>query len=308
MAIAEELKIIIRAEVEQAQAALQRVQTQATNMTSNISTAGRALSRTLTPAILGAAAASIAFAVNVEQQQVALEVLLGSQEAANDLMEQFIELASSTPLQLEGLVSGGQRLLAFGTEAEDVVDTMRMLGDAAMGNQETLNRLVDAYGRVQTKGRASLEELNRFTEAGVPIMEALGVVTGETGEALFDMVSAGEVGFEEVEQALMSLTTGTGQFAGMMEEMSQTLGGRLSTLKDNFSQLGMELIEVLMPAINNIVDGISNLVIGFRNLNEWNQNLVIGLLAFGAALGPILSGLPMLKVISTPCIIIQRLL
>jgi tape measure domain-containing protein len=142
---------------------------------------------------------------------------------------------------------------------------MRDLGNAAGGNGEILNRLVDAYGKVQAKGRASLEELNRFTEAGVPLMKQLAADLEMTNEELFKFISAGKLGFEEVNKSLQNMTRGEGQFAGMLEEQSKTLNGLMSTLKGSMQELGRDMVSGFIPGIK----GVTTVLIDWLdNINE----------------------------------------
>jgi len=168
---------------------------------------GSTMTRYFTLPIAAAAAASVKFAMDIEQQQMAFSVLLGDVERGAKLFEQLKQFSASTPLQLNDIVRGSQSLMAFGTEAENVEETMRMLGDVAMGNATKLDSLVRAYGKLQAKGRASLEEINMFTENGVPLMAALAKQLEVSNEELFKMVSEGQIGFPEVQKALVSLTS-----------------------------------------------------------------------------------------------------
>ncbi len=52
-----------------------------------------------------------------------------------------------------------------------------------------------------------------------------------------EMVEEGRVGFPEIQKAIASLTTGSGQFAGGIEAQSKTLSGMFSTLSDNVKRL-----------------------------------------------------------------------
>ena len=101
--------------------------------------------------------------------------------------------------------------MAFGIEADIVVDKMMMLGDVSMGNSVKMESIVRAYGKIQAKGKASLEELNMLTENGVPILGALSEQYGVTTEEMFKMITAGVVGFEDVDQALQNMTTEGGK-------------------------------------------------------------------------------------------------
>ena len=275
---AEELRILVKAETKKAVSELNRFKKSSQNTTVSLKDMAKKLIGPLsitagillmTKLVKGAVSSSIRYAASVEQITVSFTALLKSADKAQKTLSELKEFSIKTPFTFEELAPAAQRLIAFGTAAEDVVDTMKNLGNAAQGNSETLGRLVDAYGKVQAKGRASLEEINRFTEAGVPLMRQLAEDLGLTNEELFKFVSAGKVGFAEVDTALRNLTTGEGQFAGMLEEQSETLNGALSTLKGSVQELGKSLVEDLIPFLTIAVQKLTALI----NLGTQKRNL-----------------------------------
>ena len=266
---AEELRILVRAEAKQAQRELDRFRKSAKGTTIDLKSLAKSMIGPLS-VTAGIAAitmvakkgivSSIKYAAKIEQMAVSFEVLTGSAEVAKSVMEDLREFSVKTPFKFEELGPAAKRLLAFGTEAKNVVDVMRDLGNASAGNSEILNRLVDAYGKVQAKGRASMEELNRFTEAGVPLMRQLATDLGLTNEELFKFVSQGKVGFTEVNTALQNLTRGEGQFAGMLERQSETLEGVLSTLEGAVQDLGLALAQDFLPFLTKTVSEMTRMV------------------------------------------------
>ena len=199
---------------------------------------GRKMTTFVTLPILAAGTAAIKAAADFEKQQVAFTVMLKSAEKAEALLKDIEDFAATTPFQLPGLIEGSKRLLAFGVAAEDIVQTMTDLGNAAGGDQQKLDRLTLAFGKLKAKGKASLEELNMFTEAGVPIMAQLAENAEVTTGEMFKLISTGKIGFKEVNEAIISLTRGEGQFAGLIEKQAETLTGLISTLKDRKPRTG----------------------------------------------------------------------
>jgi len=162
----------------------------------SLTAAGRKLTMFVTLPIAGIGTAALVSAAKMEKHKIAFETMLGSAEKAQDLLQDIEEFSASTPFQLPGLIEGSKRLLAFGIQSEDIVEKMRNLGNAAMGDEEILGRLVIAYGKMAAKGKVSLEELNMFTEAGVPILQGLEDQLGYTKDELFAMITQGKVTFE----------------------------------------------------------------------------------------------------------------
>lgn len=199
----------------------------------------------------------------LETTIASFEVLLQSYEKAQVLTDELIEMAARTPLVTSDLTEGAKRLLAVGVELEDVNSTLEMLGDLAMGDSIKLNRLINAFGKIQTAGRGTLEYLNYFTEAGVPVIEALADTLGVTTEEFFKLSRAGKVTSEQVNAALRSLTAEGGKFYGMMEKQSKTYSGLMSTLKDNLQiigrEIGTEAFEQLKDYITEIIDSLEEL-------------------------------------------------
>ena len=276
MPVAEELKILIRAEVGKAVRDLEslnkgmgRGRSQMDLMAGAAMRMGGILTGAFSARkLLDVGVAAVQVAADMETAAVSFEVLLGSAEKATALFDEILEFSASTPFQLPELTTAARRLLAFGTASEDVIEKMHNLGNVAQGNSEMLDRLVNAYGKVQAKGRASLEELNLFTEAGVPILKALQDQYGATKKEMFDFISKGKVGFEEVDRALTAMTTGQGQFAGMLEEQAETLNGLFSTLKDVIKLTGAETMQTFVPALKEAAKYSLEILNAWR---EWNN-------------------------------------
>lgn len=293
MTITDQLRVVIEAEVERAvrdmgkwdavvgetEKKLDKLEKAADKMANKL--------MLVSGGITAAGVASVKFAADVETQKVALEVLTGSAEVASEVFSDLQTLSAKTPLSMEDINAAATQLLNFGTATEDVAGTIRMLGDAAQGNAAKLDTVVRAFGRMQMKGKASMEELNMLTEAGVPILDQLSKSLGVTTEELFKMASTGRVSFGDIQAAFISLTSEGGRLNGMMERQSATLNGKLSTALDNLKISAAKVAESVVPIIKNILDGISVAAESFARMDDGSKKALISLLAIGAAAGPI---------------------
>ena len=163
---------------------------------------------------------AVSAAADMEMLTTQFEVMLGSAEKANKMMEDLKKFSAATPFALEDLAKGSQQLLSFGVAEENIIDTMRMLGDTAGGSAEKLSGLVLAFGKVQVKSKASLEEISMIAERGVPIFKTLSDQLGITQAELFDAISAGEISAENIQQAFKTMTSAGGMFYKGMEKQS----------------------------------------------------------------------------------------
>ncbi len=211
---------------------------------------------------------SIATAASYELQKKKFANLLGDVKKGTRLFEELKQFAATTPLRLDDITSGTEKLLAFGVANEDVIDTMRRLGDISLGQADKLSSLTNAYGKLKAKGKATLEELNLFTENGVPLMDALADTLGVSTQEVFKLVSAGKVGFSDVDRAIRSLTDEGGKFAGLMDDASTTLTGKWSTFNDVMTQVGAELATGTIPLLKSAVDWVTNIGSAFLESNK----------------------------------------
>jgi len=202
-----------------------------------------------------------------EQTRIAFQTMLGDAEKANKLLDDIAETAKKTPFQLTELEEGAKRLLAYGVEAEDLVPTLKMLGDVTAGvGTEKMPQLILAFGQISAKGRLMGTELRQLTETGFNLADALGITNGE----LEAMVSRGEISFEDVRQGFINATTEGGKFYNLMENQSQTFQGQVSNLKDEIELLYREIGEELLPVAKIVVAWARETLLPFiRDAIQW---------------------------------------
>jgi len=188
-----------------------------------------------------------------EQAQIAFETMLGSAEKAKVLLKDITTFAAKTPFEIQGLIESSKRLLAFGFAADQIIPTMESLGNIAAGvGREKLPQLILALGQVRAATKLRGQELRQFTEAGVPLIEEIAKLKNIAEKEVQDMVSRGKVSFQDVNQALKNLTTGSGRFANLMIKQSKSLFGIISNLKDNFTILAIKIGQDLLPEAKKI--------------------------------------------------------
>ena len=189
-----------------------------------------------------------------QQLEVAFTTMLKSKEKADKLMSDAVEFAATTPFDLKGVAAGIKQNLAYGASVDNVIDEMRMLGDVAAGVSMPLNDLVYLYGTLRTSGRVATMDIRQFAGRGIPIYEELAKVLGVAKNEVAGLVTAGKVGFAEVEQAFKNMTSAGGMFANLMQNQSKTLQGQYSNLMDNidmmFNEIGQSTQSVFGDALS----------------------------------------------------------
>lgn len=89
------------------------------------------------------------------------------------MLAQLSDFAQKTPFELQGVRTNAQQLLGMGVSLENIIPTLKMLGDVSAGLNVPLERLALNYGQVITQGKLTGRELRDFAVAGVPLLEEL---------------------------------------------------------------------------------------------------------------------------------------
>ncbi len=205
-------------------------------------------------ASVAASFASLRKSADFSDIRMQFETLLGGYKEAEEMLTNLQNLSAKTPLQLTAVTDAATQLLAVGTEKSLITDELRMLGDLAMGNEQKFGLLTDAYSKLRAKGKVTLEELNRFTENGVPLLGQMAENLGVSNAELQKMVSSGKIKLKDIQGAMKDLTEEGGMFFEMMEKKSQGVNGKLSTLRDNLSMTMIKWGSAFEPLAGSLLD------------------------------------------------------
>ncbi len=203
-----------------------------------------------------------------ERQQVALEGILRSASDAQSAMNQLKQLALNSPFQVKDLVRDTKQLAAFGVEAENLIPTVSKLADISTGLGVDMSRIILAYGQVKSATVLRGQELRQFTEAGIPMVDALAkkftALNGEliTTADVFELISKRQVSFEMVSSVMSDMASEGGQFYKMQERITDTLAGQIEKLKDIYDQelndIGGDVDGLLMRIVKFAQTAVKN--------------------------------------------------
>lgn len=206
---------------------------------------GATLFKGLAGAAAGAAAAfsfgdairaGVELNIEYERVRTSLSVLLKDAGKADELLGKLNRFSAETPFQADQINKAATALLAFGESETTIIDRLREIGTLSAGTGKDFNELTSIYGKARVAGVLYAEDINQLVEAGIPIIQEFAKQMGVSESQVKKLASEGKIGFGQLQTAFTNLTTGNGQFAGLLEAQSRTLGGQISTLKDNASQ------------------------------------------------------------------------
>jgi len=219
-----------------------------------------------------------------QQLEISFGTMLKSKEKANELMAQMTDLAAKTPFGLQEVSEGAKRLLAFQVPAEEVTETLRRMGDVASGLGVPMGQLIHVYGQVKAQGKLMTNDLYQFMNAGIPIIAELSKVVGKSETEIKDMVSAGKIGFTEIQAVIKNMTNEGGLFYNLMAEQSKSLGGQISNLRDNFDQMLNEIGKSSEGLVSGAIKGVSFLVENYETIGKLIAGLIVSYGTYRAAL------------------------
>lgn len=211
---------------------------------------GLGIGQSLFQSFANAASSAIRLASSVETLAVSFRVLLGSEEQAATLMRDINRFAAETPFEQMQLADVARQLLAYGVGVDEVIATMRRLGDIAALSGARLEDLAAIYGKIRAQGRLTAETLVSWQARGIPITRELAALFGVAESQVRELVSEGRIGFAEVQEAIRRLTDAGGQFAGGMAELAKTSAGLWSTVTGNLKVFLAELGSVIIETLN----------------------------------------------------------
>lgn len=248
------------------------------------------------PALAGAASfvgqSMIGMSSKLEMAQIGFTNMLGSSELATAHLEELKKFAATSPFEFADVQAGSQRLLAMGINAKDVVPTLTSVGNAVAamgGGKEQIDRVTNAIGQMNAKGKVSAEEMMQLAEAGIPAWDMLATSIGKSVPETQKLVSEGKIQADVFRQAFNEEVPK--RFGDAMAAQSQTLPGLMSTLKDT---LQMGLAGMAGPLNDNLKQALTNLS---TSLGPLMASLAT---AFGPLLGSVGETINMLAQQLTP--------
>ena len=220
----------------------------------------------------------------MQQLDAAFTTMLNSKAKSDALLSQAVNFAAKTPYDLLGVADGIKRVLAYGIAAEDAIETVEMLGNVSAGLSVPLGDMVYLYGTLKSQSRAMMVDIRQFAGRGVPIYEELAKVLGVSVSEVNKYISAGKVGFPEVEQAFKNMTSEGGKFYNLMQEQSKTITGQISNLKDNFYMMLNDIGSANEDVISGAISGASYLIENYQEVGRQIAELIAAYGLYRAAL------------------------
>ena len=227
---------------------------------------------------INAFGSAITKAADFQQLETSFNVLIGNTTLAKNFLDDLSKFAASTPFTIPGLADVSKTLISFGVVSSDVIPIVSMLGDVAQGNEEKLKSLALAFGKIESQGKLTGEELNQMIDAGFNPLEDISIKTGKSMGELRKEMEKGAITSGMVRDAFTAATSEGGKFFGMTQKQGLTFNGVMSTMQDAVDDLyrrfGRPLIDALTPIIQKWSERISSIAPLFSEIGQAAANTV----------------------------------
>ena len=218
---------------------------------------------------------------DVEKTRVAFENLYGSAKQAGDMMQKITDFANKTPFEFWEIADMALKLknVAWVTD-EELIPALTNLGDIASSQGKPISQAVEAFNDAIT---GEFERLKEF-----------GIVAKQNGDKVALTFRWQTTEVKKTSEGIGEYLKGIGQMtgiAGAMDKQSQTLDGRLSTLKDTFMGVAREIVGVSLTGevIKGwLFDVISNGVATAITMLTEHKDTILGIFN---TIGTVVSGI-----------------
>lgn len=199
-------------------------------------------------------------------------MLLGTPEAAEDMMRQVERFAAGTPLNL--IQSRGafgkimQQLIGAGKDPQQTAGILRTFGDAVNGDSLRFNRVVYTMGTVIAKGFADNIDFKELANSLVNLKPILAKMRGTSIEGLKDS----RITSDEMLQAFRILTGKGGMMFNAMKNQMTSWQGLVSNLRDIYefglTAMGGPLAATVGSKIPLLTNSLREAKGGFTDLGK----------------------------------------
>lgn len=283
----------IKSQIKSVGSTLKEVGSQVKDFGQGITDIGQKLTVGFTLPIAAIATFGITSQASLEKAEISFTRFIknskgftGSLEDARNeaklLISELQGFSDKTPFESEEVIASGRALLAAKIPRQDIKDFLTDAGDLAAAANTNIEEVARAFARLKSGDFG--EAFERLRDFGIGKEDLIGKGLE------FDKNGAFK---GSVEQALDGVRAVIKErFGGSIDDLSNSLAGRFSTLLDTgkafFRELFQPAFEFAKPALDFVIEQITNVTTYLKTLSPETKAIIVGILGAIAALGPVL--------------------
>src|SRR5699024_5429025 len=202
-------------------------------------------------ALAGSITKGLGRLTGIENAQAKLKGLGNDAKSVDSIMDNALASVKGTSFGLGEAATTAAGAVAAGIKpGQELEGVLKSVANSAAATGTDMAEMGGIFNKVASTGKAQNDVLSAVADRGLPIYQALADQLGVTADEVFKMASAGEIGFDQFEQAMKS-AAGT-----VAEELGGTTMGTLDNLGAAMGRFGEAMLAPVFSAAPALFGGV----------------------------------------------------
>lgn len=201
-----------------------------------------------------------------------MTAITGSSDVATASLAKLKDMTKGTAYGLDTVASSVQNFVTRGMGTGDAVNQVKAWSDAVAfygdGTNDSLREVTDALGKMMTKGKVEMDQLDRLTDRGIDAVGIYAKATGQSSSVVQSNLSKGTISAQDfintVSGAFENGTNGVLNISGAAKKAGDTWATSIANAKAAVTRGLISVIDGVNEGLSNagfgtILDGIKSL-------------------------------------------------
>lgn len=201
-----------------------------------------------------------------------MTAITGSSDVATASLAKLKDMTKGTAYGLDTAASSVQNFVTRGMGTGDAVNQVKAWSDAVAfygdGTNDSLREVTDALGKMMTKGKVEMDQLDRLTDRGIDAVGIYAKATGQSSSVVQSNLSKGTISAQDfintVSGAFENGTNGVLNISGAAKKAGDTWETSIANAKAAVTRGLISVIDGVNEGLSNagfgtILDGIKSL-------------------------------------------------
>ena len=211
----------------------------------------------ITSKVIGQTEEAFAKGIKFEKFEAVFTSLIGDADRAKAALN-AVANAAPAAFDIPTLDKAAQKLLNFNVSAEQLAPTLTQLSAIAVGTGQSIDKLSGIYGRAAASGTLTIQSIRQLSKAGVPILQTLSQQLNVSEKDVEALAKQGALQFGDLQRAISTLTSEGGRFGDVLANQANTIGGKIQSITNTYTQAQLQLFDSLKPAAGALLDLFGN--------------------------------------------------
>ena len=212
----------------------------------------------------------------MDQFDRTMNKLVGDSTKVDQALDSLKDITTGTAYSLDTAAKATQNFVTRGMNLKDATSQVGIWADAVAfygkGTNEEFSNVTDALGKMLTKGKVDMDQLDRLFDVGIDAVGMYAQAVGRSSAEVQDDLSYGRISAEEfvttVSNAMETGAGGVQKIAGAAKEAGASWSGTISNMRTAVTRGVLGIIESLdeglqaanLPGIKEMIAGVGSAI------------------------------------------------